>query len=193
MGRAEHRVDADIIENDVTILVSAEQSTTPVLASDRLEALRALLGTGHVMLILALFRRETERRLAELTTGGSAAGNLASCAHKLVVLASQLGFSELASFCADLRTKLLEEEGSALIPDLRHVVGRASAAAAGWGTANTNEVVVELFGPGFHGAVFSCEWRDALWDRYSTGAPRRQLRLCPSERTPAGSMTRRTA
>ncbi|AWN44743.1 universal stress protein [Methylobacterium durans] len=28
--------------------------------------------------------------------------------------------------------------------------------------------------PGFDGAVFSREWKDALWARFSTGAPRRQ-------------------
>jgi len=28
--------------------------------------------------------------------------------------------------------------------------------------------------PLFNGALFSCEWRDALWARFYTGAPRRQ-------------------
>jgi hypothetical protein len=30
--------------------------------------------------------------------------------------------------------------------------------------------------PGFDGALFSGEWKDALWDRFSTAAPRRQRR-----------------
>ncbi len=28
--------------------------------------------------------------------------------------------------------------------------------------------------PGFDGAIFSHEWKDALWDRFTMGAPRRQ-------------------
>jgi hypothetical protein len=28
--------------------------------------------------------------------------------------------------------------------------------------------------PGFDGAVFSSEWKDALWARFSTAAPQRQ-------------------
>jgi hypothetical protein len=30
--------------------------------------------------------------------------------------------------------------------------------------------------PGFDGAVFSREWKDALWARFTTGAPPRQRR-----------------
>jgi hypothetical protein len=30
--------------------------------------------------------------------------------------------------------------------------------------------------PGFNGALFSWEWKDALWDRFFTAAPRRQRR-----------------
>jgi hypothetical protein len=30
--------------------------------------------------------------------------------------------------------------------------------------------------PGFDGAVFSREWKDALWDRFTMGAPQRQRR-----------------
>jgi hypothetical protein len=30
--------------------------------------------------------------------------------------------------------------------------------------------------PGFDGAFFSPEWRDALWAKFSTGAPRRRRR-----------------
>jgi hypothetical protein len=30
--------------------------------------------------------------------------------------------------------------------------------------------------PGFDGAILSCEWRDALWARFFTGAPQRQRR-----------------
>ncbi len=40
--------------------------------------------------------------------------------------------------------------------------------------------------PGFDGALFSSEWKDALWARFCTGAPLRShvdlqaLRICPS-------------
>jgi hypothetical protein len=30
--------------------------------------------------------------------------------------------------------------------------------------------------PAFGGAYFSREWKEALWDRYCTGAPQRQRR-----------------
>jgi hypothetical protein len=30
--------------------------------------------------------------------------------------------------------------------------------------------------PGFNGAIFSLEWKDALWSRFFTGAPQRQRR-----------------
>jgi len=30
--------------------------------------------------------------------------------------------------------------------------------------------------PEFDGALFTAEWKDALWDRFTMGAPRRQRR-----------------
>src|SRR5580704_205017 len=33
-----------------------------------------------------------------------------------------------------------------------------------------------MFDPGFDGALFSREWKDALWDKFFTAAPQRQRR-----------------
>ncbi|CAH1658101.1 hypothetical protein CHELA17_40097 [Chelatococcus asaccharovorans] len=37
-------------------------------------------------------------------------------------------------------------------------------------------VMAECLIPGFDGAIFSAEWEDALWGRFTMGAPRRQRR-----------------
>lgn len=36
------------------------------------------------------------------------------------------------------------------------------------------DCTVECLVPGFDGALFSQQWKDALWVRFSTGAPARQ-------------------
>jgi HPt (histidine-containing phosphotransfer) domain-containing protein len=108
----------------------SEEAPAFILDETVLANLAALLGREKISALLALFRKDTERRLSLLEGAGVTGQDLFAHTHAVVSSAGQLGFKELSELCVEIERLSRAGGGLDRIAALRAVANRAIEASA---------------------------------------------------------------